>query len=90
MYNPDGTPQKDADGNVITHTYNENSCGSIYFDTNGPAKPNQFGADAFELRVKNNSKIWGWGKTGWDSLNEILSGKDPVYSKYSKGDKFNF
>ena len=90
VYNPDGTPQKDADGNVITNTYNENSCGSIYFDTNGPAKPNQFGADAFELRVRNNSKLWGWGKTGWDSLNEILSGKDPVYSKYSKGDKFNF
>ncbi len=90
VYNPDGTPQKDADGNVITHTYNENSCGSIYFDTNGPAKPNQFGADVFELRVRNDSKLWGWGKTGWSSLNEILSGKDPVYSKYSKGDKFNF
>lgn len=90
QYNPDGTPKKDSEGNILHSTYDENSCASIYFDVNGASPPNQFGADAFEIRVRNDGKLWGWSKTGWSSLSNILVDKDPIYSKYNKGDKFNF
>ena len=86
-YNDDGTIMKDADGNPIIETWIDHYCAAIKFDTNGTAKPNQFGADAFLLRVFKNGYMDGVNSYGWKSLQGILSGKDPEYTKYSAGSK---
>ena len=86
-YNPDGTTKVDADGNPIINHWTSYDCAEIKFDTNGTAKPNQFGADVFVLLVYNDATLSGAKSTGFTSLQGILSGKDPEYTKYSAGSK---
>ena len=86
-YNEDGTIKVDADGNPIINHWTAYNCALLFFDTNGTAKPNQFGADAFRLEVHEDGHFNGNDTFGWKSLQGILSGKDPEYTKYSPGTK---
>ena len=86
-YNPDGTPQKNPDGSVVTYEYTESVCAYVDFDINGPAKPNTFGADAYRINIRENLDFSSAKFLGWNSLQEILQGGNPVYSKYELGDK---
>ena len=86
-YSPDGVPVLDKDGNQVTYDTTKTYCGMIYFDTNGTKGPNQAGVDFFELRFSADGRTQGWVYTGYESLLQILQGKDPIYTKYKKGDK---
>ena len=86
-YDSDGNLVVDKDGNPVTVTYTRNYCASVRFDTNGNSGPNQYGADAFELRIQADGKMVGWSKSGWNSLINILNGGDPIYTKYVEGQK---
>ena len=88
-YNPDGTLAKDDDGNLITYEATRRYCAVLYFDTNGPAGPNKFGADAFGILIdqKGITKNGDWAAIGSNSLYNILQGGNPIYTKYNKGDK---
>ena len=86
-YSPDGVPVLDKDGNQVTYDTTKTYCGMIYFDTNGTKGPNQAGVDFFEVRFSADGRTQGWVYTGYESLLQILQGKDPIYTKYKKGDK---
>ena len=75
------------DGNPVTYTITSNFCAQVAFDTNGNSAPNQYGADVFSLRVREDGTFTGWGKSGWDSLKNILNGGNPIYTKYAEGQK---
>ena len=85
--NPDGTVKKDDDGNPITYTYTDKRCAIIFFSTNGPARPNQAGADLFSLHVMDDwSVVPAYDNTyGGKSLSSILSGHGPIYTPYKAG-----
>ena len=87
VYDENGNLVVDKDGNPVTGTYTRNYCAAVRFDTNGNSGPNQYGADAFELRIQADGKASGWSKSGWDSLKNILNGGDPIYTKYAEGQK---
>ena len=74
----------DADGNTTPNTVTHTECATIYFDVNGPKSPNQFGRDAYTLKVYTNSiKASGWAPEGTESLENILTGKDKLeYTKF--------
>ena len=87
-YNPDGTVKVDSDGNPIIFEWESFYCATLTYDTNGIAKPNQFGADMFTLRINEDGTVVGaWGGEGKTSLNSILSGGGPIYTRYTSGDK---
>lgn len=87
-YNPDGTVKVDSDGNPIIFTWNNYYCATLTYDTNGISKPNQFGADAFIVRINENGTIVGdWGGGGKNSLENILNGGGPIYTNYTPGNK---
>ena len=86
-YNPDGTVKVDENGNPIIYDWVLHYCASIFFDTNGISPPNQAGADVFEIRINKDGQFTGWGNSGWTSLQSILSGHGPVYTRYSEGQK---
>ena len=86
-YNPDGTVKVDENGNPIIYDWVLHYCASIFFDTNGISPPNQAGADVFEIRINKDGQFTGWGNSGWTSLQSILSGLGPVYTRYSEGQK---
>ena len=82
-YNADGTVKVDADGKPITQTWIDRYCATITFDTNGLAKPNQFGADVFLVTILQNGNIGiGWTERGGNSLKNILLNKEPLYTRY--------
>ena len=85
QYDSDGQLVVDKDGNPVTYTLTRNYCAIVAFDTNGNSRPNQYGADVFQLRVSEDGKFTGWSKSGWASLQNILNGGDPIYSKYTQG-----
>ena len=85
QYDSDGQIVVDKDGNPVTYTLTRNYCAIVAFDTNGNSRPNQYGADVFSLRVSEDGKFTGWSKSGWASLQNILNGGDPIYSKYTQG-----
>ena len=88
QFDSDGKVVVDNDGNPVTYTITYNYCADIAFDTNGNSRPNQYGADVFQLRVNENGKFTtGWDKTGWASLKNILGGGDPIYTRYTEGQK---
>ena len=86
-------PQYDNDGNTIVDSsgkpeifeWTEYMCALITFDTNGTAAPNQYGADVFQLKIRQNGSFHGWSGSGWTSLKNILGGGDPIYEKYTVG-----
>ena len=87
QYDSDGKVVVDKDGNPVTYTITSNFCAQVAFDTNGNSAPNQYGADVFSLRVREDGTFTGWGKSGWDSLKNILNGGNPIYTKYAEGQK---
>ena len=86
-----GNIKKDEDGNPLYFDYTNYFCAYIYFDTNGPKNPNQFGRDAFLLDATiKGIDIHNWGKTGGASLKNIMSGGEMTYTDYKSGEKFQF
>ncbi len=82
-----GRPILDADGNNVTKTSINKVCGYVYFDVNGPKKPNIFGYDAFYIQITKD-KVEPGVQTyqGRDSLKNILSGNDNfIFSDYTIG-----
>lgn len=82
-----GRPILDADGNNVTKTAINKVCGYVYFDVNGPKKPNIFGYDAFYIQITKD-KVEPGVQTyqGRDSLKNILSGNDNfIFSDYTIG-----
>ena len=87
-------PQYDSNGNVIVDSsgdpvifeWTEYMCATITFDSNGLAKPNQFGADVFQVKVRSDGTFSGWSGAGWNSLKNILQGGNPIYTKYTAGE----
>ena len=78
----------DNDGNQVMNTYIERRCATMIFDTNGSAAPNQYGADAFELVMfADGTYSHGYDGAGKNSLDNILKGGDPIYTKYKLGEK---
>ena len=69
------------------------NCGEIFFDVNGPKRPNQFGVDAYGINVYQNSLGFNyWSAFGTNSLRNILNNvKHPFqYSKYSDSQEFEW
>ena len=69
------------------------NCGEIFFDVNGPKRPNQFGVDAYGINVYQNSLGFNyWSAFGTNSLQNILNNvKHPFqYSKYSDSQEFEW
>lgn len=69
------------------------NCGEIFFDVNGPKRPNQFGVDAYGINVYQNSLGFNyWSVFGTNSLRNILNNvKHPFqYSKYSDSQEFEW
>ena len=92
-FNPDGTIQKDEDGNIVTWTRIRAVCAGIYFDVNGNKLPNQFGRDVYRIDVyRDRVGDSTWGAYGTQSLHNILMDKkNPfVYVNYNSGDKFEW
>ena len=82
---------KDEDGNILYFETIRDYCSYVYFDTNGPQLPNQFGRDAFLLDgTTSGIVIQPWAKTGGTSLKSILSGGEMSYTDYKAGEKFDF
>ena len=78
----------DNDGNKVMITHVDRTCALIAFDTNGSAAPNQYGADAFQLRMYADGTFdRGYDGVGSSSLDNILKGGNPIYSKYQLGQK---
>ncbi len=77
-FNPDGTAGD-------TYTEHQTNCATIYFDTNGSQLPNQYGMDAFDIRVRADGSYYGWSASGWDNLQAILKGEDFDVTKYTWG-----
>ena len=92
-FNPDGTLQKDEDGNIVTWTRTRAVCAGIFFDVNGNKLPNQFGRDVYGIDVyRDRVGDSTWGAYGTQSLHNILMDKkNPfVYVNYNSGDKFEW
>lgn len=69
------------------------NCGEIFFDVNGPKRPNQFGVDSYGINVYQNSLGFSyWSAYGTNSLRNILNNvKHPFqYSKYSDSQEFEW
>ena len=83
-----GYCKKDENGNDILVQGSDDACGYIYFDVNGVKGPNQYGRDAYSLKIrqKDLTGIY-YNPTGAQSLKNILSGKDElIYEKYTIGE----
>lgn len=83
-----GYCKKDENGNDIMVQGGDDACGYIYFDVNGLKGPNQYGRDAYVLKIRiNNVTGIYYNPTGSQSLKNILSGKDElIYEKYNLGE----
>ena len=58
---------------------NKYYCAGLYIDVNGPTLPNRFGQDAFLIYIyKDRVAPSTWAKSGGDTLNNILSGKEKL------------
>lgn len=91
-YNSDGTVQTDKDGNVVQLQNHVTYCAIVRFDVNGPKNPNQFGADAYGIKIyksKMGPDLWSAG--GGESLESILTGKGNLtYTPYNIGQQYDF
>ena len=86
QYDSDGNTIVDSSGNPVIYEWTEFMCATITFDTNGISKPNQYGADAFQVKVRSDGTFSGWSGAGWNSLKNILQGGNPIYTKYTAGE----
>ncbi len=83
-----GYCKKDENGNDIMKPGGDDACGYIYIDVNGLKGPNQYGRDAYSLKIreKDLTGIY-YNPEGAQSLKNILSGKDKlIYEKYTIGE----
>lgn len=83
-----GYCKKDENGNDIMKPGGDDACGYIYIDVNGLKGPNQYGRDAYSLKIreKDLTGIY-YNPGGAQSLKNILSGKDKlIYEKYTIGE----
>lgn len=85
QYDPDGNTIVDETGKPEIFEWTEYMCALITFDTNGTSAPNQFGADVFQLKVRQDGSFHGWSGAGWESLKNILGNGEPIYKKYTGG-----
>lgn len=83
-----GNCKKDADGNDIMKPESDDACGYIFFDVNGVKGPNQYGRDAYSLKIRQKD-LTGvfYNPYGAESLKNILSGTEKlIYEKYKVGE----
>ena len=84
-----GNCVKDEDGNTTDKTTIHTDCADLDIDVNGTKLPNQYGADIYNIHIKQNKVSPGtWAPYGGTSIRNILTGKDKLqYTKYSVGSK---
>ena len=84
MQNAAGECIKDQNGNNIPTTSTHNDCAQLFFDVNGTKLPNQFGRDAYNLKVLPNKLIHNnWAPYGGASFKNIITGVDKLeYIKF--------
>lgn len=96
-----GCGDYEASGDILNNGVNtgnkwhqiRSNCGEIFFDVNGPKRPNQFGVDSYGINVYQNSLGFNyWSAYGTNSLRNILNNvKHPFqYSKYSDSQEFEW
>lgn len=82
---------KGPDGNPLTSTWMSTVCGDIIMDTNGPKRPNKFGADAFSIQIyATKIKPSGYQPLGGNSLSSLLTNGKLIFTNYKSGEKLNF
>ena len=86
-----GNVLKDENGNPLTSTWMSNICADIIMDTNGPERPNKFGADGFSIQVYA-SKIAPstYSPLGGPSLRNLLINGKLIFTNYKVGEKLDF
>lgn len=78
----DGECIKDSSGNTIPTVATHNNCATLYFDVNGTKLPNQYGRDAYTLKITTNDLFPStWPPEGARSFKNILSGIDKLEYK---------
>ena len=83
-----GNCKKDEHGNDIMKPESDDACGYIFFDVNGVKGPNQYGRDAYSLKIRQKD-LTGvfYNPYGAESLKNILSGTEKlIYEKYKVGE----
>ncbi len=83
-----GNCKKDEHGNEIMVQGGDDACGYIFFDVNGVKGPNQYGRDAYSLKIRQKD-LTGvfYNPYGAESLKNILSGTEKlIYEKYKVGE----
>ncbi len=80
---------KDENGDTISVTEIHSDCATIFMDVNGLKRPNQFGADIYEIQVTTNKvKPGTWSVYGGTSFKNILTGNGKLqYENYTEGEK---
>ena len=80
---------KDENGDIIQTQNVGRNCARIYMDVNGIKRPNQFGADVYNIAVMtDNLTPSTWAPNGGKSIINILTGKDKLeYKNYKEGAK---
>ena len=80
---------KDENGDTISVTEIHSDCATIFMDVNGLKRPNQFGADIYEIQVTTNKvKPGTWSAYGGTSFKNILTGNGKLqYENYTEGEK---
>ncbi len=75
---------KDENGNNIPNTVTHTDCATLYFDVNGTKLPNQFGRDAYVLKIQTNKVVHSnWAPEGSESFKNIITGIDKLeYIKF--------
>lgn len=82
---------KDEHGNPITQTWMSQICADIIMDTNGPQKPNKFGADGFSIQVfASKIKPSNYSPLGGNSLSSLLTNGNLIFTNYKSGEKLDF
>ena len=84
-----GNCVKDEDGNTTDKTTIHTYCADLNIDVNGTKLPNQYGADIYNIQIRQNKvSPSSWAPYGGTSIRNILTGKDKLqYTKYSVGSK---
>lgn len=82
---------KGPDGNPLTSTWTSIICGDIILDTNGPKRPNKFGADAFSIQIfAEKIKPSTYSPLGGPSLSNLLTNGKLLFTNYKSGEKLDF
>ncbi len=86
-----GNILKDENGNPLTTTAMSRICADIIVDTNGPKRPNKFGADGFSIQVLATKIIpSNWSPMGGQSLKSLLTNGKLIFTNYKSGEKLDF